>query len=253
VCVQAKLGYFNVTQNIITRWFTLEYVTWFEHLLPGLVALGAPIPLGGTSNHLRADVLRELGGWDPYNVTEDADLGLRISRAGLSTRVLASTTLEEANSDFVNWLKQRSRWYKGYLQTWLIHNRRPGELVSAIGIKGYLGFTLFVAGTPLLALLNPIFWYLAIVWLVAEPAALDQLFPAIVYYPALACFLIGNFSMIYAGLISARAANRSDLVIAALTFPAYWVMMAISAVKAMVQLIFQPSYWEKTTHGLSHG
>jgi glycosyltransferase XagB len=253
VCLQAKLAYFNVAQNIITRWFTLEYVTWFEHLLPGLVALGAPIPLGGTSNHLRADVLRELGGWDPYNVTEDADLGLRISRSGLSTRVLASITLEEANSDFVNWLKQRSRWYKGYLQTWLIHNRRPGELVSAIGIKGYIGFTLFVAGTPLLAFLNPIFWYLAIVWLVADPAPLEHLFPGIVFYPALACFLIGNFSMIYAGLISARAANRSDLVVAALTFPAYWVMMAISAVKAMVQLIFQPSYWEKTTHGLSHG
>jgi cellulose synthase/poly-beta-1,6-N-acetylglucosamine synthase-like glycosyltransferase len=251
VCVQAKLGYFNVAQNIITRWFTLEYVTWFEHLLPGLVALGAPIPLGGTSNHLRADVLRELGGWDPYNVTEDADLGLRISRAGLSTRVLASVTLEEANSDFVNWLKQRSRWYKGYLQTWLIHNRRPGELISTIGIKGYLGFTLFVAGTPLLALLNPIFWYLAIVWLVADPALLEQLFPSVVFYPALACFLVGNFSMIYAGLISARAANRSDLVFAALTFPAYWVMMAISAIKALVQLVFQPSYWEKTTHGLT--
>lgn len=153
----------------------------------------------------------------------------------------------------MNWLKQRSRWYKGYLQTWLIHNRRPGELVSAIGIKGYIGFTLFVAGTPLLAFLNPIFWYLAIVWLVADPAPLDHLFPGIVFYPALACFLIGNFSMIYAGLISARAANRSDLVFAALTFPAYWVMMAISAVKAMVQLIFQPSYWEKTTHGLNHG
>jgi cellulose synthase/poly-beta-1,6-N-acetylglucosamine synthase-like glycosyltransferase len=253
VCIQAKLGYFNGSQNIITSWFTLEYVTWFEHLLPGLVALNAPIPLGGTSNHIKAAELRDLGGWDPYNVTEDADLGLRIAQAGMSTRVLGSVTLEEANSDFVNWLKQRSRWYKGYLQTWLIHNRHPFKLIRTIGVRGYLGFTLFVAGTPLLAVLNPIFWYLAIVWFVAEPPLLGQLFPSYVYFPAMACFVLGNFSMVYAGLISARAAGRHDLVGAALTFPAYWVMMSLSAVKALIQLIFQPSYWEKTTHGLTNG
>jgi cellulose synthase/poly-beta-1,6-N-acetylglucosamine synthase-like glycosyltransferase len=251
VCVQAKLGYWNGGQNLITSWFTLEYVTWFEHLLPGLVALKAPIPLGGTSNHLKANQLRDLGGWDSYNVTEDADLGLRIAQAGMSTRVLGSITLEEANSDFVNWLKQRSRWYKGYLQTWLIHNRRPIQLMRTIGIRGYLGFTLFVAGTPLLAVLNPVFWYLAVIWFVAEPHLLGQLFPSYVYFPAMACFVLGNFSMVYAGLVSARAAERHDLVPAALTFPVYWVMMSLSAIKALFQLVFQPSYWEKTTHGLA--
>ncbi|NHC13432.1 glycosyltransferase [Motilibacter sp. E257] len=251
VCVQARLSYFNSGQNLITRWFALEYVTWFEHLLPGLVALKAPIPLGGTSNHLRAAALKGLGGWDPYNVTEDADLGLRIARAGLKTEVLASVTLEEANSDFVNWVKQRSRWYKGYLQTWIVHNRHPLRLIRTVGLKGYLGFTLFVAGTPLLAALNPVFWYLAIVWFVAEPAAVGALFPGFVYYPAMVCFVAGNFAMIYAGLVSARAAKRHDLLLAALTFPAYWVMMSLAAVKAVVQLVLQPSYWEKTTHGLS--
>ncbi|NHC44729.1 glycosyltransferase [Motilibacter sp. K478] len=251
VCVQARLGYFNAGQNIITRWFTLEYVTWFEHLLPGLVALKAPVPLGGTSNHLRASALRELGGWDPYNVTEDADLGLRIARAGLRTEVLASLTLEEANSDFVNWVKQRSRWYKGYLQTWIVHNRHPVQLIRTIGWKGYLGFTLFVAGTPVLAALNPVFWYLAIAWFVAEPGVIAALFPGYVYYPSMVCFVLGNFAMIYAGLVSARAARRFDLLVAALTFPGYWVMMSLAAVKAVVQLVLQPSYWEKTTHGLS--
>jgi cellulose synthase/poly-beta-1,6-N-acetylglucosamine synthase-like glycosyltransferase len=168
VCLQAKLAYFNYDQNIITNWFTTEYAMWFEQMLPGLVRQDAPIPLGGTSNHFRTDILRELGGWDPFNVTEDADLGVRLHRRGYRTLVLDSVTYEEANSDAINWLKQRSRWYKGYLQTWLVHSRHPIQLIREIGALGFLRFNLFVGGTPLLALLNPVLWGLTLMWFAGE-------------------------------------------------------------------------------------
>ena len=250
-CVQARLTIDNTADSWLTRLFTAEYAGLFDVFLPGLAARRLPLPLGGSSNHFRTAVVREIGAWDAYNVTEDADLGLRIARAGLTTRVLDSITLEEANSDFVNWVKQRSRWYKGYLQTWIVHNRHPRSLIRAVGWRGYVGFTLFVAGTPVLAMLNPAFWYLAVMWFVAEPDTVSELFPGPIYYPAMLSSVVGNFAMVYAGLISARAAQRQDLVRAAVTVPIYWVMMSLGAVKAAIQLVLQPSYWEKTTHGLS--
>ncbi len=250
VCVQAKLGYHNVRQNLITRWFTLEYAMWFSLLLPGLVAYEAPVPLGGTSNHFVRSELEALGGWDPFNVTEDADLGVRLSRRGKSTRILDSTTLEEANSDFVNWVKQRSRWYKGYLQTWLIHMRHPAELFDDLGVKGFIQFNLFVGGTPILAMLNPLFWTMTLVWFVAHPQFIKAIFPAPVFYVGLVCWAVGNFAIDYITIITANLVDEPGLLGAALVVPLYWVMMAVAAVKAAVQLLFAPSYWEKTTHGL---
>jgi glycosyltransferase XagB len=253
VCLQALLGYFNPKQNRITEWFSAEYLSWFAHLLPGLVSMGVPIPLGGTSNHMRTSTIRELGGWDPYNVTEDADLGMRLHRRGLRTRVLDSFTLEEANSDFVNWVKQRSRWYKGYLQTWLVHMRHPRQLRRQIGVRGITGMTLFVGGTPALAVLNPFFWTLTLLWLILGPGFVERFFPSPTYFLALFCMVIGNALMMYMGLLSIRHQKRADLVIGALTVPVYWVMMSLAAVKALAQLVRAPSFWEKTMHGLSRG
>jgi cellulose synthase/poly-beta-1,6-N-acetylglucosamine synthase-like glycosyltransferase len=249
-CFQAKLSYRNADRNLITRWFSAEYAMWFNHFLPGLSRLGVPLPLGGTSNHFRRRILRDVGGWDPYNVTEDADLGIRLSRAGYKTAVLDSTTLEEANGDFVNWAKQRSRWYKGYLQTWLIHMRQPRRLWRELGPKGFIGFNLFVGGTPIVALLNPIFWALTAIWFLAKPEFVQALFPAWLYYAGLACFIGGNFVFLYGAMVSARATGKPKVVLAAALSPIYWVMMSIAALKAGFQLIHAPSFWEKTTHGL---
>ena len=211
--LQARLGYFNTERNLLTRWFTSEYASWFEHYLPGLVSLGAPVPLGGTSNHLRTDVLREVGGWDPYHVTEDADLGLRLARGGYRIGVLDSLTLEEANSDPINWIKQRSRWYKGYLQTWLVHMRDPRRAHRELGWRGLAGVNLFIGGTPLLSMLNPLFWGLALVWFLAEPHVIEQLFSGPVGYVAVACWLLGNFAMIYSGLVSLHESARTELLL----------------------------------------
>ncbi len=250
-CLQAKLSYANSQQNFITRSFTIEYAMWFSFFLPGLVSLDAPIPLGGTSNHFRRAALRQLGGWDPYNVTEDCDLGIRMFREGYGVKVLDSVTLEEANSDFVNWVKQRSRWYKGYLQTYLIHLREPVQITKEIKWKGVAHLTAFVGGTPILAVVNPIFWALTITWFVAHPAFLLEIFPAPVYYVGLTLWSLGNFLLWYLTILTARHISRGDLVFTAILVPFYWVMMSIAAVKAAWQLVVTPSFWEKTTHGLT--
>jgi len=249
-CLQAKLSYHNADQNMLTRWFTIEYGMWFSYLLPGLVSQRGPLPLGGTSNHFRGEILRSVGGWDPYNVTEDADLGIRLARRGYETRVLDSVTLEEANSDVINWVKQRSRWYKGYLQTWLVHMRHPLDLRRDLGWRGFIGFSLFVGGTPLLSLVNPIFWTLTALWFLVHPAVIPLLFPTWLYYISLGVMVVGNVALFYSWLVSSRIVGTRHLVFAALIVPLYWMLMSLAVTKAAVQLISAPSFWEKTVHGL---
>jgi len=249
-CLQAKLAYRNSEQNLITRWFALEYAMWFSLLLPGLVSLNAPVPLGGTSNHFRRSVLEVMGAWDPHNVTEDADLGIRLEREGFAVRILESVTLEEANSDFVNWVKQRSRWYKGYLQTWIIHMRRPIQLYRELGPMGFIQFNLFVGATPCLAILNSVFWVMTGVWFIGHPHFIKAIFPAPVFYLGLLCFSIGNFTIAYMTVLSCRLMKQVNLLWAALLVPLYWVMMSIGATKALIQLVLAPTFWEKTAHGL---
>ncbi len=250
-CVQAKLVYHNGQQNILTGWFTAEYGLWFGYLLPGMMRSTSPIPLGGTSNHLRRDVLDEIGAWDPFNVTEDADLGLRIDASGYHTAVIDSSTLEEANSDPINWIRQRSRWYKGYLQTWLVHIRQPLKLYRVLGPRSFLRFNLVLAGTPIIAVLNLVFWLITVLWFLGQPAVVGAVFPPYIYFPALLALVLGNAATLYMNMIALREDDRADLVVAALTVPAFWLMMSVAAAKGLYQLIRNPSYWEKTFHGLA--
>jgi glycosyltransferase XagB len=250
-CVQAKLVYHNGHQNVLTGWFTAEYGLWFGYLLPGMMSSTSPIPLGGTSNHLRRDVLNKIGSWDPFNVTEDADLGLRISASGYRTAVIDSYTLEEANSDPINWIRQRSRWYKGYMQTWLVHIRRPVRLLRTIGLRGFVRFNVVLAGTPIVSVLNLAFWLITIMWFLGQPALVGAVFPWYIYFPALAALILGNGATVYMNLIVLREDDRADLLAPALTVPAFWVMMSVAAAKGLYQLIRNPSYWEKTFHGLA--
>jgi cellulose synthase/poly-beta-1,6-N-acetylglucosamine synthase-like glycosyltransferase len=249
-CIQAKLAFHNGRQNLLTGWFTADYGLWFGYLLPGLMRSRAPIPLGGTSNHLKRSVLARIGAWDPHNVTEDADLGVRIAESGFSTAVLDSVTLEEANSDPINWVRQRSRWYKGYLQTWLVHTRRPVRLWRRIGTVSFLRFSLLLAGTPVIACLNLLFWLLTVLWFLGQPGFVAAVFPPLVYYPALFCLVVGNTAIIYMNLAACRESGHADLLVPCLTMPLYWVMMSVAAAKGCWQLLRNPSYWEKTFHGL---
>lgn len=250
-CVQAKLSYFNANQNLLTRWFTAEYASWFDLFLPSLYAAKLPIPLGGTSNHFRTDRLRELGGWDPYNVTEDADLGIRLYKAGYYASVIDSNTYEEANSEFVNWVRQRSRWIKGYIQTWLVHMRHPLKLYQSMGPRGFWGFQMSILGTPLMFLLNPLYWFLTSLWFMTNWHIIPSLFPPGIYYLGMINLLGGNFIFTYINALGAAKHGNWDLVPYTLLTPIYWSMMSLASWKALVQLITRPSHWEKTIHGLS--
>lgn len=251
VCVQAALQYFNAGENLLTRMFALEYAYWFDYMLPGLDRLRLPIPLGGTSNHFRTDRLRELGGWDPFNVTEDADLGLRAAARGYRVGVIPSTTYEEAVSRYRAWIRQRSRWVKGYMQTALVHLRRPLRLLRHAGWRTLLGFLFLVAGTPLTFLANPIMWLLYVGWLIFRAHGIDRLFPPPVLYVSLFDLLIGNGLMIYLSMLAVFKRRRYRLIPFALLNPLYWILHSIAAYKALWQLIWRPFYWEKTEHGVS--
>jgi cellulose synthase/poly-beta-1,6-N-acetylglucosamine synthase-like glycosyltransferase len=251
VCVQAALSYFNATENALTRMFTLEYSFWFDDMLPGLEALGLPIPLGGTSNHFRTNELRRLGGWDPFNVTEDADLGVRAAALGKRVGVLASTTYEEANNAYRNFVRQRSRWIKGYLQTSLVFLRHPIDLVRAIGWRQSLGFLLLITGTPLSFLAVPPLYSLLVVSLILPPARLAPYFPGWVLWASLADLLVGNALMVYVSMMGVFTRRLNRLAPWALLNPLYWLLHAAGAYKALFQLVFRPHYWEKTIHGLT--
>jgi cellulose synthase/poly-beta-1,6-N-acetylglucosamine synthase-like glycosyltransferase/peptidoglycan hydrolase-like protein with peptidoglycan-binding domain len=249
-CLQAKLGYYNPRQNLLTRWFTLEYDAWFNIFLPGLHRIGAPIPLGGTSNHFRRPALETCLGWDPYNVTEDADLGLRFARLGLRTAMLESTTDEEANSRVANWLRQRSRWSKGYMQTLLVHTRHPALLLRELGPKATSAFLLTIGGAVVTALLAPIFWLLLFLWIYAQPDWIAAVFPGPTYYPASLSLVLGNFLLVLLSLGAAVSRGHDDLAPHTLLIPVYWMLMSAATYVAAVELVVRPSHWHKTEHGL---
>jgi cellulose synthase/poly-beta-1,6-N-acetylglucosamine synthase-like glycosyltransferase len=249
-CLQAKLNYYNPRQNLLTRWFTLEYCAWFDLFLPGLHQMGAPIPLGGTSNHFKIDALRDVLNWDPYNVTEDADLGLRLFRAGKKTAMFHSTTYEEANSQLRNWIGQRSRWIKGYMQTFFVHTRHPLTLYKEIGLKNCLLFGATIGGLIFTVLASPIFWVLTLSWVIAQPSFIGLLFPGPVYYPALASLFIGNFFFVFLGLMGAVEKGMDDLAPHTLLTPVYWLLMSVAGYRALYEFIFNTHHWHKTEHGL---
>ena len=250
-CIQCRLNYYNARENWLTRMFTLDYSLWFDLMLPGLERLGVPIPLGGTSNHFRMSVLRELNAWDPFNVTEDADLGIRLTQKGYRVGVIDSTTYEEANVSVGNWIRQRSRWVKGYMQTFLVHTRRPIHLLRTIGPLGFLGFVAFVGGTVLTGLLNPIFWATFCLWMVIGSDAMLPYFPPVILHLSLLSLLAGNGLLIYLTMVAPFRRRWADLAPWGISAVGYWVLMTIASYKALGQLFFNPFYWEKTQHGLS--
>lgn len=251
-CIQARLNYFNARENALTRLFALDYALWFDHCLPALDRLGVPIPLGGTSNHFRTDLLRALGGWDPHNVTEDADLGVRITQKGFRVGVVNSTTWEEACSQVRPWIKQRSRWMKGYAQTWLVHMRKPIHLWRSCGWKGFFGFQAFIGGTLLSCLLSPVLWLLYLTWLATGTKIFDPLYPGIVLPVSLAGLLVGNALFIYMAVLAPmKRPNLRAIAFWGLLAPAYWMLASFACWRGVLQLIDKPHHWEKTPHGIS--
>ena len=185
-------------------------------------------------------------------MTEDADLGIRASCNGYTVGVIRSTTYEEANKAYKNWLRQRSRWIKGYMQTWLVHNRNPLKLLRSVGLKDWLSYNLFIGGTVAIFLINPLMWLFFAIWLLFRPAWMGDIFAGWVWYVAFFSLIVGNGTAILLNIMGVLKRNNRKLLLYALTNPVYWCMHSIAAYIGLWQLITNPFYWEKTDHGLTN-
>lgn len=248
-CVQARLAFRNEADGWIPRCFAVEYATWFHVMLPGMAQLGFPLPLGGTSLFFRRAALERLGAWDAHNVTEDADLGIRLARAGYVTGLIDSETDEEATRTPLAWIRQRSRWQKGYLMTWLTHMRAPRRLWRDLGPRGFLGFQALFLGAASAFLAQPLFWA---VWV--WPALAGPVFDPAAALGALGhalagALLMGQAVMAGSSVLALRRAGRRNLIPTALSLPFYWPMGVASALKSLVEAAAAPLYWDKTEHG----
>lgn len=249
-CVQARLNVLNAEETWLTRQYAIEYTALFDCLLPTLQRLGLPVPLGGTSNHFSRTVLEEVGGWDPYNVTEDADLGIRLARRRKHVKVLDSTTWEEAPSSFTNWRNQRTRWLKGWMQTYLVHMRRPLATARDLGWRPFLGLQVLMGGLILSALVHPWFYIVATVELTYAPLRTlhhDTLSRVVTVLGALN-LVLGYVTGVALGCVAVAQRGRARLALWALTMPVYWLLVSLAAYRALYQLITTPYKWEKTQH-----
>lgn len=251
-CVQARLCIDNTDDSWLAGYYTAEYAGQFDVFMPGLASLGLPLPLGGSSNHFHTETLRKAGAWDPFNVTEDADLGMRLARFGYRTGMIRSTTYEEAPARPGAWLCQRTRWFKGWMQTWLVHMREPAALLRQVGPAGFAAFHLMVGGNVLAALVHPLF-VAALIGLAFESAGTwggDRLSVTLgVLYAATAAFgYLSSAAIGWLGL--SRRGLRSSAWVLALT-PLHWLLLSLAAWRALYQLFTAPFAWEKTEHGLA--
>lgn len=250
VCIQAKLNFYNSRENLLTRLFTLEYTHWFDLLIPALAYLRDPVPLGGTSNHFKVWFLREVCGWDPYIGTEDADIGMRIYRRGYFTTTVNSTTYEEANTKIINWLKQRARWNKGYLQTYLVNMRDPIKMIRQIGIREFISFQIFVGGNVFVSLANLPLWLIFFV-VILIPHRYYEFFPMYVLFLCYFNFFLGNALLLVAEFIGAYRRHFFGLLLYVPMVLVYWMLMSIAGYMALFDWVVRPSYWYKTEHGIS--
>ena len=246
-CVQAKLNFYNGRQNWLTKQFCVEYCSLFDGVLPSLGAFGFPLPLGGTSNHFRADVLVGVGGWDPFNVTEDADLGMRLYRRGFHAKILPATTYEEACSGLKNWFMQRTRWLKGWMQTYMVHMRTPFKLLRELGLWKFIGFQAIIGGPIFSCLAHPVFLGI-LFWQMPFADLPNNVWVLGLWVLSLFNLSIGYLATMWLGVIGLRLRNLSGFSFSILTIPLYWILISLAAYRALFQFIYAPFHWEKTHH-----
>lgn len=249
-CVQGILDYYNPTANWLSRCFTIEYAIWFRLLLPGLARLGLPIPLGGTTMFIRRHVLQAAHGWDAHNVTEDADLGIRLARQGYRTEVLRTVTQEEANNRPWPWIKQRSRWLKGYVITYLVHMRQPVLLWKDLGTWRFVGVQLIFLATILQFSLAPLLWSFWLV-LLGMPHPFPSLMGDFMVWSVTCAFIASELVALLVGWVALSRSPHHNLKIWVPTLMIYYPLGTIAMYKALWELLVNPFYWDKTMHGTS--
>lgn len=250
-CVQGVLDYYNARTNWISRCFALEYASWWRVILPGVAHLGLIIPLGGTTLFFRRPILEKLCGWDAHNVTEDADLGVRLARHGYRTDLLPTVTYEEANFRAWPWIKQRSRWLKGFLITWVVHSRAPLQLIRDVGLIRFLGVqTLFLA-TFCQFIFAPFLWTFCLPLFGASHPVETTLGPE-AFYSLFGFFVFAEILSIAIAMTAVSGSQHRHLIPWAITLPFYFILGSFAAYKALYEFVVMPFYWDKTEHGVSH-
>jgi len=249
-CLQGILDYYNSRANWLARCFTLEYAAWFRVVLPGMARLGLTIPLGGTTVFFRRSVLEEIGGWDAHNVTEDADLGLRLARYGYRTELVDTVTGEEANCRAWPWVRQRSRWLKGYAVTYGVHMRDPLRLLRDLGLWRFVGIQILFFGTLSAFALAPALWSF---WLIlfGLPHPLSGTLPPAAFISLSTLFVMSELTNLAVAALAVRRAGKGWLTPWAITLQAYFPLATLAACKGLLEILWRPFFWDKTTHGHS--
>lgn len=247
-CLQGSLDFYNTGHNWMSRCFTLEYASWFRVMLPGVARLGLVVPLGGTTLFFRRKVLERLGAWDAHNVTEDADLGVRLARAGYRTEFIDTVTEEEANSRPMSWVKQRSRWLKGYAMTYAVHMRDPIGLWQDLGAWRFFGFQIMFLGTLIQFTLAPLLWSMWVIpFSIAHPV--QQVLPHGMLWAVGGIFICAELVNL---AMTARALYRTQrlrLLPWVPTLSIYFMLATLAMYKALAEMLHRPFYWDKTQHG----
>jgi cellulose synthase/poly-beta-1,6-N-acetylglucosamine synthase-like glycosyltransferase len=251
-CLQGRLDYYNARHNLLSRLFAIEYATWFRVLLPGVQRMGLVVPLGGTTLFLRRAALEAVGGWDAHNVTEDAELGLRLARRGYRTEVIETTTFEEANAAVLPWIRQRSRWQKGYLMTWAVAMRSPGAVLRDLGPGRFLAMQVQILFAVLGFLVAPLLWSLVIKPFGA-PHPLDAVVGPVGYGVLAILFVASVCLSVAIALHATRARHLRGLRPMIPLSELYFLLATLSAWRAAAEMLLRPFWWAKTTHGAFGG
>lgn len=249
-CLQGRLSFYNTGDNWLSRCFTIDYAMWFAIVLPGLSRLGLPVPLGGTTLFFRRSILEDLGAWDAHNVTEDADLGIRLARRGYRTDLIDTTTQEEANAWVWPWIRQRSRWLKGYLMTYATHMRAPRVLWRDLGPRGFLAFQVLFLVTLVQMLLAPVLWtWWAVPFVAAHPLHPFAGTPG--FWVATGLMIASGALNLTIATLALRRTGLKRLLPWALTLTPYLMLASVALAKALVEMAVRPFFWDKTAHGVS--
>lgn len=248
-CVQARLV-IDRTDLALQRQFAIEYACLFDGLLPWLGRNRLPLPLGGTSNHFKRIALDSVGGWDPYNVTEDMDLAIRLARFGLTADTIDSATREEAPARPTVWFRQRVRWIKGWITCYLVAMRRPLPLYREVGARGFLAIQVLLGATVAAMLVHPIGLLLAGLHVTgARPLpVVDGFVGDLVNAVLLLGTLTGYGGNVWLARRVLRSRGRRELLRGTWLMPLYWIMISTAAWWALVDLLRRPHHWAKTPH-----
>lgn len=250
-CLQAHLVIDNASDGFLSCMFAIEYAALFDAVNPGLTAAGMPLLLGGTSNHLRLDILRKIGGWDAWNVTEDADLGIRLARLGYQVRQLPSITREEAPIGVRAWLGQRGRWMKGWMQVCITHSRHPIRAWRELGATGFITTASLTFGTIVGALGMPLYLLLSIRMIALAYSTAPGIISIGIISFSLIVWIVGILGLIVPILVGLKRRRRLKMLWALPLLPLYMPMLTIAAWRGLFDLIAAPCHWHKTGHGLS--